>query len=99
MQDIYWTTVDIPSYHSVIMNGTVTPVAVGIEPEFATIPNASRLIGLSRSTLYQLEAEGQIRFVRVLKEGKSRGRVLVDLKSLRQFLTSCAGGIPRRNNN
>lgn len=63
-----------------------------VEPEFATIPNTRKLSGFSRSTLYELEAEGEIRFIRIRKRGRSRGRVLVDLDSVRNFLNRCAEG-------
>lgn len=75
----------------------MAPVAAeAIEPEFATIPNTRRLSGFSRSTLYELEAEGEIRFIRVRKRGRSRGRVLVDLDSVRNFLRRCAEGKLRK---
>lgn len=82
------------------MNAAMIPVAAEIiEPEFASIPNTRKLSGLSRSTLYQLESEGEIRFIRVKKEGKTRGRVLVDLASVRRFLNGCARGKVRNQVN
>jgi hypothetical protein len=70
--------------------------AEDVEPEFATIPNTRKLSGFSRSTLYELETEGEIRFIRVRKRGRSRGRVLVDLDSVRKFLNRCAEGTLRK---
>jgi hypothetical protein len=80
--------------HSVIwfrhfMNITTTEVAA--EPEFATLPNTQRLMGVSRTRLYGLEAEGIVRFIRIRKPGNIRGRVLVDLGSVRRYLNECAG--------
>jgi hypothetical protein len=71
---------------------TAPAAAEVIEPEFATIPNTRKLSGLSRSTLYELESEGEIRFIRVRKRGNMRGRVLVDLSSVRKFLNGCYEG-------
>ena len=70
--------------------------AEAIEPEFATIPNTRKLSGFSRSTLYELAAEGEIRFIRIRKRGHSRSRVLVDLESVRNFLNRCAEGKLRK---
>jgi hypothetical protein len=52
-------------------------------PEFARIPEASRLYGLSRSRLYLLAGEGLIRFVKV------GDATLVDLGSVRDYLATC----------
>jgi hypothetical protein len=52
-------------------------------PEFARIPETCRRFGLSRSRLYLLAGEGQVRFV---KTGNS---TLVDLGSVRAYLASC----------
>jgi hypothetical protein len=71
-------------------------VAEAMMPEFATIPNTRMLSGLSRSTLYELETEGEIRFIRMRKRGRSRGRVLVDLDSVRNFLKRCGEGKLRK---
>jgi hypothetical protein len=103
MQELCWTLLDIPSYLSGTMSTSTAvmapPVAseAAAEPEFASIPNARLLLGLSRSTLYELEAEREIRFIRVRKRGNMRGRVLVDLASVRKFLNSCAEGKLRNN--
>ncbi|MEY2510106.1 MAG: hypothetical protein QOE26_869 [Verrucomicrobiota bacterium] len=69
----------------------ITTSEVSAEPEFANLPNAQRLMGLSRTRLYGLEAEGVVRFIRIRKPGNIRGRVLVDLASVRRYLNKCAG--------
>ena len=62
--------------------------SVAAQPEFVTLPDARRLFGISRSTLYELERLHRIRFVRIRKPGNILGRVLVDCSSVRQFLAS-----------
>jgi hypothetical protein len=52
-------------------------------PEFARIPETSRLYGMSRSRLYLLAGEGLIRFVKV------GNATLVDLGSVREYLAAC----------
>jgi excisionase family DNA binding protein len=52
-------------------------------PEYGRIPEACRRYGLSRSRLYLLAGEGLIRFVKV------GNATLVDLGSVREFLTTC----------
>ena len=52
-------------------------------PEYARISSACHRSGLSRSRLYLLAGEGQVRFVKV------GGATLVDLASVRDYLASC----------
>ena len=52
-------------------------------PEYGRIPEACRRYGLSRSRLYLLAGEGLVRFVKV------GNATLVDLGSVRVYLTSC----------
>lgn len=66
-----------------------TSTAVAAQPEFATLPDARRLFGISRSALYELEQQHRIRFVRLRKPGNALGRVLVDCDSVRKFLLRC----------
>lgn len=89
----------IPVSHSVMDTvTTAAPVAAGSdgEPEFATITGTKKIVGLSRSTLYELHAEGEIQFVHIRKRGNQRGRVLVNLDSVRRFLDRCANGEVRK---
>ncbi len=62
--------------------------SVAAQPEFATLPDARRLFGISRSTFYELERLNRIRLVRIRKPGNILGRVLVDCSSVRRFLAS-----------
>lgn len=59
-------------------------------PEFGTLPTLRVLFSIPRSTAYELESEGEIRFVRLRKRGRVSGRVLVDLDSVRAYLDRCA---------
>jgi hypothetical protein len=52
-------------------------------PEYGRIPEACRRFGLSRSRLYLLAGEGQVRFV------KAGSATLVDLGSVRDYLAAC----------
>jgi hypothetical protein len=52
-------------------------------PEYGRIAEACRRFGLSRSRLYLLAGEGQVRFV------KAGFATLVDLGSVRDYLAAC----------
>lgn len=51
-------------------------------PAYATIPEACRLVGLGRSKLYQIAANGDIRFVKV------GSRTVVDVPTLLDFMAA-----------
>jgi excisionase family DNA binding protein len=51
-------------------------------PRFAPIPQASKLIGLGRSTIYKLAGERKLRLV------KAGGRTLVDLDHAMHWLST-----------
>ena len=53
-----------------------------IVPEMVPLPRAPAVFGLSRSHLYRLAAEGQVRMV------KAGSRTLVDAASVRAFLAT-----------
>jgi excisionase family DNA binding protein len=57
--------------------------ATNTDPEYGRVPEACRRYGLSRSRLYLLAGEGLIRFVKV------GNATLVDLGSVRDYLTAC----------
>lgn len=59
-------------------------------PEYGRIPEACRRYGLSRSRLYLLAGEGQIRFVKV------GSATLVDFGSVRDYLARCPAASVRR---
>ena len=59
------------------------------EAEFVSIPRPGKrcpISGLSRSTLYQLEKLGQIRMISLRRQGNLRGKRLISVESLRNYL-------------
>jgi hypothetical protein len=55
------------------------------------------LFGIPRSSAYMLEQSGEIRCVRLRKRGSQRGRVLIDLDSVRHYLERCGNSAGRQN--
>lgn len=53
-----------------------------VVPEMVPLPRAPAIFGLSRSNLYRLAADGQIRMVKIAS------RTVVDAASVRAFLIS-----------
>jgi len=66
----------------------VTPASVHAAPEFADHKGARVLFGLSRASLYRLNAEGKITSVSVRNRGSLRGKRLFDCDSIRRFISS-----------
>lgn len=58
------------------------------KPEFGDYRTCRTLFNLSRSSLYELVAEGKIRSVSVRKRGNVRGKRLFVLDSIRTYLNS-----------
>lgn len=61
----------------------------GIEPEFTPMPSPSQVepySGLRRGLLYQLWREKKIETVSLRMPGKTRGRRLIVLSTLKKFL-------------
>jgi len=69
---------------------TISPVEAGrfLTPEFLDVDQMRAYFGLKQSLLYRLLAEGKIRGVSIRQRGKTRGRRLFDVDSVRQFLNS-----------
>jgi hypothetical protein len=57
-------------------------------PEFVDIDGAYYYFGLKQSLTYRLLAEDKIRAVSIRQRGKTRGRRLFDVESIRRFLNS-----------
>ena len=75
------------------MNTQITHTIAGVpSPEFMQLPKRGLdpIFGLSRTAYYELEREGLIRFVRIRKPGKLKGRVLLDCGSVRDYLSKLA---------
>jgi len=66
----------------------ITPASVHAAPEFADHKGARVLFGLSRASLYRLDAEGLISSVSVRNRGSLRGKRLWDCDSIRRFIAS-----------
>lgn len=63
------------------MSNVIQPL-LGSSPRYAPIPQASKLIGLGRSTIYKLAGERKLRLV------KAGGRTLVDVDHAMEWLST-----------
>jgi hypothetical protein len=76
-----------------VMGGILTttpPTIVGgnLNPEFAGHAKIRDLFDISRTHLHRLHTEGRIRSVSLRERGKTRGRRLYDVQSVREYLTA-----------
>jgi Helix-turn-helix domain len=77
---------------------TITPLeqSIGacspIKPEWLRLPDAIRMSGLGRSTLYNLIGSGSIKSVVLRKRGNARGRRLINSDSLLKYIESFVEG-------
>jgi len=76
-------------------NSAVTPTAVtpsnpNLKPEWLRIPEAIRVFGLCRSTLYVLITAGKIRSTCLRKRGSERGVRLINYDSLAAYVEQAA---------
>ena len=69
---------------------TTAPIAAtwGVDPEFIDLPGLQRVFGIKRSLAYVLISEGAIKSVSLRRRGYLRGKRLVDVASVRDFLNS-----------
>jgi hypothetical protein len=69
---------------------TDSPVEPGrfLTPEFLDVHQVRIYFGLKQSHLYRLLAENKIRAVSIRQRGRSRGRRLFDVASIRAFLNA-----------
>ena len=63
-----------------------------IKPEWLRLPDAVRVSGVGRSTLYNLITSGAIKSVALRKRGCQRGIRLISADSLRDYIESFASG-------
>jgi hypothetical protein len=68
----------------------IEPGAIG-SPEFCRPSDCRHLFGLSRTFVYQLIQDQKIRSVCLRKPGARTGIRLIDVASIREFLTSQMG--------
>ena len=59
---------------------------IAAQAEFGNFATLRALFNIPRSSAYELEKAGDICFARLRKRGNVRGRVLVNLDSVRAFL-------------
>jgi hypothetical protein len=59
-----------------------------MKPEWLRLPDAIRVSGIGRSTLYQLLGDGSIKSVVLRKRGNQRGIRLISADSLRAYIES-----------
>jgi len=61
-----------------------------MKPEWLRIPDAIRVSGIGRSTLYSLLSSGCIKSALIRKRGCQRGIRLISADSLREYIESFA---------
>ena len=71
---------------------TSANVRTDTKPEWLRLPDATRIFGLSRSTLYELIADNRIRSTALKKRGSTRGIRIISYDSLAAFLNEAANG-------
>jgi len=78
-------------------NLTTQPVTLGAVqvggPEFVGYAEARALFGLSRTYLYKLGKEGRVKTVSLRARGRTRGRRLYCVDSIRALLNSSIEGV------
>ena len=62
------------------------------KPEWVRIPEAVRIFGLCRSSLYELIAAGKIKSTCLKKRGALRGIRIVSFDSLSSYIEASAAG-------
>jgi hypothetical protein len=73
-------------------NEPLAASVVSSEPEFAGINETVRWSGIGRTSLFALIKEGRIRSINLRQPGRARGRRLIHLASLRDYLLAHAEG-------
>jgi hypothetical protein len=72
---------------------TIAPLAVScgaVVPEFVDTEGLRVMFGVKRSLAYELLGAGLIRGVSLRRKGRTRGKRLFDVASVREYLQSCA---------
>jgi hypothetical protein len=67
---------------------TIAPVAVscGADPEFVDLHGLELRYGIRRSSAYNLIADGSIKSICLRRRGQIKGRRLIEVASVRNFL-------------
>jgi len=66
---------------------------VSVAPEFSDLAGLKSGFSINREHAYKLIAEGKIRSVVLRRDGLVRGKRLVEVESVRQYLRSLDGNI------
>jgi hypothetical protein len=77
---------------------TTQPIAVnwGTDPEFIDLHGLKRLFSIGRSAAYTLIENGDIRSVVLRRRGCVKGKRLIDVASVRQFLAAQSAEVDPR---
>jgi hypothetical protein len=70
-----------------------TNVAPLLEAEFVDLSGLKSGWGIGRSLFYELLKAGKIRSINLRREGRVRGKRLVEVQSVREFLAKCSNNI------
>jgi len=65
------------------------------EGDLLTVQQALEILPVGRTLLYQLVEEGQIRSIRCKSVGSRRGRILILLNSLEEYIRGQQAPVPR----
>jgi len=76
--------------NSAVPQAAATPSNHHLKPEWLRIPEAIRVFGLCRSTLYQLITAGKIKSTCLRKRGSERGVRLINYDSLAGYVEQAA---------
>jgi len=68
------------------LSTSIPPTPIHPVREWFRVPEAVKLVGISRSKLYELIAQGHVRSVSLRENGQSRGTRLVSYPSLQEYL-------------
>jgi hypothetical protein len=70
---------------------TTQPAASRVnDAEFVDVDGLRAMFGIKRSLAYELLGTGDIRGVSLRRKGRTRGKRLFDVASVRSYLQSCA---------
>ncbi len=61
-----------------------------ISPEFVDFGGLEAGWGIKHAHAYELIASGEIKSISLRRDGKARGKRLIDVESVRRFLASCS---------
>lgn len=71
-----------------LRNRLAEPATSALMPEFLDVDQVRIYFGIKQSLLYRLLAERKIRAASIRQRGKTRGRRLFDVASIRAFLNA-----------